>query len=315
MKLKLLTCLIIIAIGSSACSPTAPGQGATPPAAAPQAWFDSPLPGTLLFPPSPVCPLVAHAASPKGIAQFELSINGVAASLPSPDTASSLVTLSQECGLAEPGHYILRLRAQDNAGAWSEYAETDLTISPPEQAPNTPTPTLVPQAPMTETVTPTIVPVAGVTIERVSANMIYIGRPSCGPLEVSIAARANAPAGIQVVVLFYRFAYDGAPAGFESTAMNPMGGDLYQGTINPTAALGGVPFEQATLQYQVVVQQQNGDLTIRTPVLADVAVQACGPVDRVVTSCSAYTDERTCIANGCSWANIPGTRNFECRQP
>jgi hypothetical protein len=96
--------------------------------------------------------------------------------------------------------------------------------------------------------------------------------------------------------------------------MNPLGGDLYQGTINPTAALGGVPFEQGTLQYQVVVQQKNGDLTIRTPVLADVAVQACGPVDRVVTACSAYTEERTCIANGCSWANIPGTRNFECRE-
>src|SRR5512140_1530927 len=173
VKTILLTCLIIIAIGSSACSPTVPGQGATAPVAAPQAWFDSPLPGTLLFPPSPVCPLVAHGASPKGIAQFELSINGVAAPLPSPDTASSLVTLSQECGLAEPGHYILRLRAQDNAGTWSEYAETDLTISRPEQAANTATPTPVTEAPVTETVTPTIVPVADVTIERVTANLIY----------------------------------------------------------------------------------------------------------------------------------------------
>jgi hypothetical protein len=40
---------------------------------------------------------------------------------------------------------------------------------------------------------------------------------------------------------------------------------------------------------------------------------ACG---RVTASCSSYTDERTCIANGCNWVSIPGVVPiYECRNP
>jgi hypothetical protein len=159
----------------------------------------------------------------------------------------------------------------------------------------------------------------GVTIERISRDFLYIGRTSCGPTDVTILARATAPNPIKVVVLFYRFEYGEGPAGYESIAMNPQGPDLYQATLNPTALLGGVPFENATLQYQVVVQQSNGDLTIRTPVLADIAVQACGPVDSEPApeiSCSDYTGERACISHGCRWVNIPATVPlYECRAP
>ena len=95
--------------------------------------------------------------------------------------------------------------------------------------------------------------------------------------------------------------------------MKPIGGDLYEATLNPTELLGGIPFEQATLQYQIVIQQNDGDTSLRTPVLADISVQACGSV---TASCSSYTDERTCIANGCNWVTIPGVVPiYECRNP
>ena len=159
-----------------------------------------------------------------------------------------------------------------------------------------------------------IAPASGVTVERVSTNLVYLGGSTCGTNEVTILARAVAPNGINVVVLFYRFETGNSSSGFESVGMKSIDGDLYEATLNPTSLLGGViPFEQATLQYQVVIQQNDGNTSIRTPVIADVVVQACG---RVTASCSSYTDERTCIANGCNWVTIPGVVPiYECRNP
>lgn len=75
---------------------------------------------------------------------------------------------------------------------------------------------------------------------------------------------------------------------------------------------GSVPFDQATLQYQIVIQQNNGDTSIRTPILADIAVQACGASSGGQTdACNAFTDQRTCIAKNCNWWQINAT-TFVC---
>ena len=283
-------------------------------------WFDAPLPNTVVRPPNP-CLIVAHGASPNGIALFELSINGaVSASIPSPDAKSLLVTLTRDCGLSQPGRYLLQMRVLDNAGQWSGFAETSLVIAEGE-APSSVPPSSIPSA--TEpsatltpvpTFTPTAVVTGSVSIERVSTNQIYIGAASCGPLEVTILARATAPKGITVVVLFYRFATGSSSSEFQSVAMDSIGGDLYQGKLNPTSLLkGAVPFDQATLQYQVVVQQTDNDVSIRTPVMTDIAIQACGSV---TVTCSSYTDKRSCEANGCNWVSLPGTIPvYACRNP
>lgn len=317
--LSLLLCLFL-----AACN--LPG-GQT--ASAPQAWFDMPLPDTVFLPPNP-CNLIAHGASPSGIAVFEISLNGaVAFTSPVSDSKSTLATLNTSCPTLAPGKNIIEVRAQDNAGGWSDSAQTivflaqtdSVTATPPPRTTDTPvstftaiptlTATLVPTS--TLTLTPTPPPTGGVTVERVSTNLVYLGGSTCGTREVTILARAAAPNGIKVVVLFYRFATGNSSSGFESIGMKSIGGGLYEQTLNPTEIVVGIPFEQATLQYQIVIQQNDGDTSIRTPVMADIVVQACG---RVTTSCSSYTDERTCIANGCSWVNIPGTVPiFECRNP
>lgn len=308
VKSRTVCAFLLTVVVLSACAPASSGPGGG--SAGVRAWFDAPLPETVFYPPNP-CQIVAHGASPAGIAAFELEVNGGAAmTVPSPDTASSLATLTRDCGLTEPGRYVLRMRAQDNAGNWSGYAETSLIIEG-RAAPNAPpAPTQRPQVLPSPTIRPTTAAPGGVSIESISTDQVYAGDDSCGPVDVRIVARATAPGSIQVVVLFYRFE-PGSPGGFESMAMSPLGGDLYQATINPSSVLGGPA--DATLQYQVVVQQAGGDTTIRTPVLADIAVQPCGP-ERV--DCSSFTDRAACGANGCRWVESAGPGSaFVCRNP
>lgn len=325
-KLSFLLCLLLAACNSSR----------QPTASAPQAWFDMPLPDTVFY-PSNLCNLIAHGASASGITSFEISINSaVASTTPASDSKATLATLSTSCPTLIPGRNIIEVRVQDNAGQWSDSTQTvvflvqpdSATVTPPPRATNIPAstrtavPTLTATATQPPASTPTLTltststprPTGGVTVERISTNLVYLGGSTCGPQEVTILARVTAPNGIKVVVLFYRFQAGNSSSDFQSIGMKSIGGDLYEVTLNPTSLLGGViSFDQATLQYQIVVQQNDGDTSIRTSVLADIAVQACG---RATTFCSSYTDERTCIANGCSWVNIPGTVPiFECRNP
>ncbi|MBV6451248.1 MAG: hypothetical protein MHPDNHAH_01979 [Anaerolineales bacterium] len=300
-----------------------PGQTST---SAPQAWFDMPLPNTVLLPPSP-CHMIAHGASPNGIAAFEVYVNGAFAfTEPISDSKQTLAMLDTNCPRLIPGKNIIEVRAQDSSGNWSDFAQTTVilaeeripTDAPPPLSTGTPAPafTAIPTltATLPPTSTPTPQPIGGAAIERISSNLVYLGDSSCGTNEVVILARATAPNGIKVVILFYRFATGNSSSEFQSVGMKSIGGDLFEATLNPTSLLGGsVPFEQATLQYQVVVQQNDGDTSIRTPVLADIAVQACGGV---TVSCSSFTEQRACVANGCNWVEIPGVVPiYECRSP
>jgi hypothetical protein len=158
--------------------------------------------------------------------------------------------------------------------------------------------------------------VGGVSIQSISSDVVYVGAASCGPQQVTIVAHATAPAGITAVVLFFRFE-PGSPGGFQNTAMNPIGGDLYQSTLNPDLILGGfLTADQVTLQYQVVVQQTGGDTSIRTPVLADIAVLPCG---NAVLDCSTYDKKAACQSHGCVWYSTGGTATpgavNECQSP
>ncbi len=306
--------LSVLTLALAGCVP-APDEAGSFGSKAPRAWFDAPIPGSVFYPPNP-CQIVGHGASPAGIQAFELTINGTAVSLPSPDTQASLVTLTRDCALTEPGLYSLFLRAEDNAGNWSGFAETYLTIAgsealaAPQNAPAA-------AATLTQSVPPPP-PAAGVpanvAIQSVSTWVAFVGDTSCGPVETIITAHATAPKGIAAVILFYRF----GPGNFESISMDPIGEDLYRGTLNMNSIFGGtIPFESAIPDYQVVVQQGDGDTSLRTPVLADIEVKACGsapPPPGGADACAAYVDQRACQANGCNWWEIAGTPpTFVCK--
>lgn len=284
-----------------------------------RAWFDAPLPGTVFAPPNP-CNIVAHGASPSGIVFFELSINGSSTSIPSPDTNSSLVTLSRDCGLSEPGDYLLEMRVQDNAGNWSNIAQTNIVISdgddfiPTSEISESETSTPAPESTATSTPASTATPAgtASVSIESISTNTVYIGGTSCGTREVTFQIRAIHPQGIKVVVLFYRFVA-GNTSDWLSDSMNLVSGDLYQQTVNVGGIFGNsIPFDQGTMQYQAVIQTGSGDTSTRTPVFNNITVLACGSAP----ACSTYADQGTCEANGCSWKLVPGiVPLFSCQNP
>lgn len=280
MKQKSFIGLLILSLLVSACTFPATTEGEAPDTVDVRVWFDAPLPNTVFFPPSP-CQIIAHGASSNGIATFELSINGIPASIPSQDRENSLVTWTRDCDFSEPGEYELRLRTQDNAGNWSGYAETSLIVSNPE------TPTALPlesEPPATEptstgtpTATPTQPPAEQATIELVgfSTGTVYYRGDNCGPKAVTVQVRAKDPVGINVVVLFYQV----DSMGFESVAMNPIGQDLYQATVNPESTYGIATLSnlgESSLQLQAVIQNEAGETSTRTPVFSDVTVVPCG---------------------------------------
>ena len=273
--------ILVLVLGISACGPAPTVEGGVSAGNEVSAWFDAPQPGTIYWPPNP-CLIVAHASSPEGIARFVLFINGAeVAQIPSPDTTSAIVTLTTECNLVEPGEYQLKIRAQDNAGNWSEPVETSLIIPGVEEEPEAVIPTIttgpLARNPPATALTPTTTPQPGsVTIERISTNLVYIGRTGCGPMDVTITARITAPKPIVTVMIFHRFQTSGGETDFLNATLAPIGGGLYQVTLIPSEALGGsVPFDEATLQYQVIAQLSDGDTSVRTSLLGDIQVKAC----------------------------------------
>ena len=316
MKIKMV--VLTTLIGSLLIASCGPNQPASDMDAetGPKVWFDAPLPNSVFYPPNPIT-MVIHAGDVQGVTSFELSVNGkVVAEIPSPNTSNSLVTLTYEWHPPDPGKYLMTVRAKNNTGTWSPYAETAVIVSNVDNPPTgLPTPTETATHRPVEFPTPTNTPQpATITVERISTNLVYLGSSSCGPLDVTITARTTVTENIKVVVLFYRFQTGSASSDFQSIGMNPIGDGIYQRSINPTSLLGGsVPFDQAILQYQVVVQQNDGDTSVRTGVIADIAVKACGSVS---SACSDNTTERSCIANGCQWVTIPGTvPTYQCKNP
>lgn len=289
--------LIVLGLLLSACAPAAAGQGED--LVRPRVWFDSPLPGTVVT-DSGACRIVAHAASPPGVSAVEFWVNDIRDnSMHAASDSGSMLTYTRDCGDMPPGEYALRLRASDAAGNWSPFAETSMSIL--EGVRETPVP------PLAALSTPTPVPFSGgegsVSIESISSGTVYSGAGTCGPLDVTITARAAVPGSIAVVVLFYR-AEPGGAGGYSNVVMTPIGGDQYRATISTESVLGG-PAE-ASLQYQVVVQLADGDTSLRTPLMSDIAVQPCGTITTTTAAdCTQYQTKRACESRDCKWILLP----------
>jgi hypothetical protein len=297
---RLLLHLILPGLLLSACVPAAAVQGED--LARPRAWFDSPLPGTGLT-GSGICEIVAHAASPLGVSAVELWMNDTQEnSMHAARENGTMITYTRDCGDLPPGEYALRLRARDADGNWSPYAETSMSIL--EGARATPVPPL--EALSTPTPAPFSAGGGSVSIESVSSGTVYSGDATCGPLDVTITARAAAPGSIAVVVLFYR-AEPGGAGGYSNVVMAPIGGDQYRATISTESILDGAA--EASLQYQVVVQLADGDTSLRTPLMSDIAIQPCGTITTITTitaaDCTQYQTKRACESRDCKWMLLP----------
>ena len=280
----------------AACIPADVQGGEVAP---PRVWFDAPLPGTVITDPD-ACEIVAHAASRRGVSAVELWMNDIQDnSMRLARDGGSMTTYTRDCRDMLPGEYTLRLRARDRSGTWSPYVQTSLSIL--EGVRDTPVP------PAVAVSTPSPVPFSprqgDVLIESISSGTVYSGAEICGPLDVTITARAAASAGITAVVLFYR-ADPGGSRSYKSTVMEPIGDDHYQATVNTGSILKGAA--ESSLQYQVVVQLADGDTSLRTPLMSDIAIQPCGTIATTTAAdCTQYQTKRACESRGCAWVLLP----------
>jgi hypothetical protein len=135
------TCLavhlaLLAGIILSACGP----QNA--PAAAPQSWIDAPLHNSTI----PLAPyqVVAHAAFPTGISQFELSITGQAAEIvpaPADQAGQTLVYMTHAWNPPAPGAYLIQVRAAGPDGTYGQMVEAQVHVGEvPQEV--TPTPSV-----------------------------------------------------------------------------------------------------------------------------------------------------------------------------
>ncbi|GAB4497320.1 MAG: hypothetical protein OHK0052_08750 [Anaerolineales bacterium] len=140
---------------------------------APQAWIDSPLTGTTL--PLGQVEIISHAASPDGIAQVELSINGAVLRSDANPNPGEPFSLARQFWLpAAGGTYQVSVRTQSAGGAWSAPASVTITILEQPSATVTFTATPTETTTPTQTATPTETPTREATWTPTPAGPLTI---------------------------------------------------------------------------------------------------------------------------------------------
>jgi hypothetical protein len=269
MTRKLFVLLLTVALLLSACNLPVASGGET------RAWIDAPLDGMhLLVQPYSI---IFHGSDPHGISHMEVSINGsVLTTLPNPQTAKTLVYLTQTWQPQGPGRYIIRVRAENTAGAWSK--QDLVTVEVAGAATPTLTATLTPTSTPTFTPSSTQTAVVGVNFFNTSSpKQVYHG--VCTPNQVLFAVSVTPPQNVQTVTLFTRLEdATGAPrsAWDQGTAMKVQGNGIFQRNL-PTSALPVVgQFNSGLLAYQFVATDASGTILARSPVYNDIQLGRCG---------------------------------------
>jgi hypothetical protein len=215
MRIKVFTIIILALMVLGACGPQESLQAEF--ANGSQAWIDAPLPGSSL--PLAAVEIVAHAASPDGIASFEINLNGQLLAKTVPDTASidqTLMYTRYSWQPAAPGSYLIEVRAFDRNNQPGPPAQVVVEVGGPTPSPTptlTPTPTPTSTATLTltpsPTPTPTVTPRPGPSPivfinQRVNTSPIFVGRNGCGRKEVDIYITIPADSEVTQVSIKYR---------------------------------------------------------------------------------------------------------------
>jgi hypothetical protein len=131
----LILLLIIIAcdIGNVSIDLGSSGESGQPQAQPVEAGIDSPSNGSTL-PMGPI-EIAYHATSTEGVSAIELSINGeVVNSFASPDSDQKVIALKYTWQPSVPGSHTIRVRAQNSAGAWSNFSDATVNIEGSQQS-------------------------------------------------------------------------------------------------------------------------------------------------------------------------------------
>jgi hypothetical protein len=119
----LIVTLLLASVLAAACGPQ------ISPASSPQTWIDAPIHGSTI--PLAAYEIIAHAAFPAGISQFELTITGQSAvvlPVPGDQAGQSLVYIQHSWTPPAPGTYLIQARAAGPDGAYGQMIEAQVHV-------------------------------------------------------------------------------------------------------------------------------------------------------------------------------------------
>jgi hypothetical protein len=258
------------------------GDSSSPAAAVPvEAGIDSPANGSTLAMGS--VDISYHASSTEGVSAVELSIDGnVVSSIATPGSDQKVVALKYTWQPTQSGSHTIGVRAQNTAGAWSDYftamisieaAEEPQAAEPQAVVEDTPEPTITPK--VEATATPDVLTIFDIKHDK---TKFYYGSNKCGSHELTISARVTQPEDVYALILFIRFA-DKESAAFtkwdSGRAMSKKSDDLYSVTLTSTKVTNYNAYEFAVMRYQIVAQDKAGNSIARTEVMEDLNIEVC----------------------------------------
>jgi hypothetical protein len=146
---------------------------------------------------------------------------------------------------------------------------------PAASDPNLPTALSVSMAPMSDALPQEQ---AGFGDKGLSTDSVSMGR--CDPPQVTFEVAAQHPAGIKVMVLFFRLedVESGELSAWnEGLGMNPGSSGVFSRTVSgdQLAAAASFSFDQALVHYQFVMQPEQGEY-VRSHVYSDLYLSPCG---------------------------------------
>jgi hypothetical protein len=251
-------------------------------AAAPiEAGVDAPADGSTLA-MGPV-DISYHASSTEGVSAVELSIDGnVLSSIATPGSDQKVVALKYTWQPNQAGSHVIRVRAQNPSGTWSDYSTAMINImgGQEQQAAEPQQQNQEPAAPqVTETPKPTDTPdVLTIFDVQHDKTKFYYGSNACGSHELTISAQVTQPDEVYVLVLFIRFADKESSAYTKwdsGRAMSKKSDGRYSVTLTSTKIPNYNAYEYAVLRYQIVAQDKSGNSIARTEVMEDLNLEVC----------------------------------------
>ena len=250
--------------------------------AAVEAGVDSPG-NNATVPMGPV-EVAYHASSADGIAMVELSIDGaVVSSIPAPTSNEKVMALKYAWTPANAGSHTIRVRAQSNAGDWSEYYGVMVTVQASQPAPQAQQPTAQPQQPQqpapTNTPEPTATPDKLAIYDiQYDKNIFYYGGGGCNR-EITISAKVTKPEDGFGVYLFTRF-WDKEGGGLtkwdSGRHLSKKSDDTYSVTLFSEDIPNYNAFEFAVMYFQITVTDKNKNTRAAvSDVIKEITLQIC----------------------------------------
>jgi hypothetical protein len=201
------------------------------------------------------------------------------------NTIENLSEFHQSWTPAEPGEYVLNVRAQSASGNWTMPAEAAVTILGEMTATSSPTVTetalsLTPSQTPTATSTSTSTPTTDSQLALVDAakSGAQFSHGSCTPNSLTFSIRATQPKAVTYMYLFFKLQDKGSgeqTASNGGAAMTKSGTDTWTLTVNGNQISDNNRFDESWFVYQFIAQGGT-DVVARSKQLSDVTFTACG---------------------------------------